>query len=199
MNALKPGQGCLIPYRNLLFNGGPDHSRPEALPQDKSPSNPWWNEDSRRGRPRRPPTARIQPGNPQERPIGIGIFGSRRQSGSLKPPREVSRIRRDHPAPTSLNQSSADSHSLRRRRASRGLLPEPAVPQNLFDHLALAPFDEADDFHPGATFGAKQWVHLVHLFDQGRPAFPSFLGAGSRRWRASAGHSRPGFPAWETK
>ena len=91
-----------------------------------------------------------------------------------------------------LNQSSAESHSLRRWRARRRLLPEPATPQNLFDHLALAPFDAADDLHLGATFGAKQWVHLVHLFDQGRPPFPSCLGAGSRRWLRGGGAPRLG-------
>jgi len=53
------------------------------------------------------------------------------------------------------------------------------MPQNLFDHLVLAPFDKTDDLLLAAALGTEQRVRLIHLFDQGGPAFPSFFGAGS--------------------
>ncbi len=91
----------------------------------------------------------------------------------------------ENPSPalalTSLNESSANSHSFRRRVPRRCLLPQLAVPQNLFDDLVLISPDEADHLHLTGALGTDQRVHLIHLFDQCRPPPPSVLGAGSRR------------------
>ena len=50
--------------------------------------------------------------------------------------------------------------------------------QNLFDHLALIPLDERDDFHFRTTLGAAERIRLVNLLDEGRPALAGLPGAG---------------------
>ena len=45
-------------------------------------------------------------------------------------------------------------------------LPQPAVPEDLLDHLGLVPLDEGDDFHFGTAGGTANGVRAVDLFDQ---------------------------------
>lgn len=62
--------------RSLIFHGGTDDSRPEALTQANSlPDLPESapNEDSPFGRSPRPPKGRILPGDPQGRVIGRNL------------------------------------------------------------------------------------------------------------------------------
>lgn len=46
-------------------------------------------------------------------------------------------------------------------RADRAF-PVAHMPQNPFDHICLATFDEADDLHPAAAVRALQGIDLVH-------------------------------------
>jgi len=88
-----------------------------------------------------------------------------------------------------LPETASDCHRLvgRRRRTSRRLLPQPAMPQNFFNHLTLPALEERDDLHLRAALGTKQWVHLVDLFDQRCPTLSGLLGAGRRRRVRSGG------------
>ena len=78
-----------------------------------------------------------------------------------------------------------------RRSPRRTLFPEPAMPENLLDHLGLAPLDEGDDFHLRTTLGTRKWVRLVNLLNERRPALArlprrgrlGWNGGCLRRWR----------------
>src|SRR5205823_3336180 len=111
--------------------------------------------------------ARILPDNPQEACWRPEFSAPADRAGASRGPQRFSKPDAGT-AILNLWPTASDCHRLmdRRGRASRRLFPERAVPQNLFDHLALMPLNKADDLHLAPTFGTNQRVHLVNLFEQ---------------------------------
>ena len=66
------------------------------------------------------------------------------------------------------------------RCPGRGGTPQPTVPQDLLDHVALRRLDEGDDLHLAATLGTGQRVDLVHPLDEHGPGL---AGAAAGRCR----------------
>ena len=77
-----------------------------------------------------------------------------------------------------LVSCSAPRRQRRRWPPRRTLFPQPAVPENLLDHLSLAPLDEANNAHGRTTLGTGQRIRLVDLFEERGPAFSGFPSRG---------------------
>ena len=54
-------------------------------------------------------------------------------------------------------------------------MPQPAVPQDLLDHVALRRLDEGDDLHLAAALGTLQRVDLVDPLDEHGPGLAARL------------------------
>ena len=158
--------------RNLLFHRWARRYRSVGITTRKKLLRCCVTEDSPLGPPPRRPKGRILPDNSLRSVMGSRIGGSRRQNGGIKPSATFRLCRCARPDSDLLETSSkaGSSHDWLRdwRRVPGGrLLPQSAMPQNwlskpcesvpevrralralqFFDHLALMPFDEADDFH----------------------------------------------------
>ena len=58
-----------------------------------------------------------------------------------------------------------------RRCPRRGGTPQPTVPQDLLDHIALRRLDESDHFHHAAALGTGQRVDLGLREAQRNPSY----------------------------
>src|SRR2546425_12807312 len=114
--------------------------------------------NSRLGRAPSPPGGRILRDHPQESVIGAGILRTRTHADRAGASSCPQRFSKPDAGTAILNflPTASDCHRLmgRRRRTSRCLLPQPAVLERFFDHLALIPLNEADDLHRRAALEA---------------------------------------------
>ena len=91
--------------------------------------------------------------------MGSGRLGRRGSRTHRRVERTTHRnAGRSPPASSLASCSVLDRPRPRRRPAGRALFPQPAVPENLLDHLGLVALDEGDDLHRRAKRTAAQRV-----------------------------------------
>ena len=126
--------------------------------------------------------------------MGFGRLGRRVSRTQRRVERTAQRdAGRSPPASSLISRSVLDRPCQHRWPPRWTLLPPPTVPQNLLDHLGLAPLDEADDAHRRAALGTAEGIRFVHLPDQGGPAFTGFRSRG-RAGRCPSPHGGRSLP-----